>query len=271
MQDILTQISEWLPSTERIAELSRILLILAAAFLIIGFIGKLCFGKNSNLNRALSTAIGILFLYATAVLIHIYNPWNLSRYLSPLPFVAFSGNGLYLFSFAGTRFPVICSQVLSMVTLAFLYNLIDDFMPRGKKLHWLLYRFLTVVMTMALHYVVTWLTHAFLPGSIVSYAPTILLVVFICMLFLGVLKVILGLVLAVVNPFLAAVYTFFFSNKVGRQLSRAAVTTLLLSVFIMVLQYCGYGVISVAAVSLVTYIPVFLVLLILWYVIGVLF
>ena len=271
MQNLLNQLLLWLPSADQIAELARIFLIVAAAFLVIGFIGKLCFGKNSGLNRAVSAAIGILFLYATAVLIRAYDPFGLSRYLSPLPFVAFSGNGLYLFSFQGARFSVICSQVLSMVTLAFLYNLIDDFMPRGKRLYWLLYRALTILMTIALHYVVTWLMNAFLPGSIVVYAPTVLLVIFICMLLLGVLKVLLGLVLAVVNPFLAAVYTFFFSNKIGRQLSRAAMTTLLLSILIIGLRYFGYGVISIATATLATYIPVLAVLLILWYVIGVLF
>jgi hypothetical protein len=268
MQDSLNHLVALLPADLDLSSIVKFLLIFAGIVLIIGFIAKLLFGKNSNLNRSVCAAIGILFIYAITIVIYTFDPADLARLLAPLPYVIFSNDKLYLFVFEGTRLSVICSQALSMVILAFLYHLIDDFMPRGKGLHWLLYRLLTIVMAMALHYVATWATNTFLPAPLLSYAPTALLVILISLLLLGVLKVILGLVLTVVNPIIGAVYAFFFSSKLGKQLSKAVLTTLLLSILIMVLHYLGYSVISVSVASLSAYIPLILILLVLWYIIG---
>lgn len=271
MQDTLNQLTALIPANPDLVAIGKFVLILAVSAFVIGGIAKACFGKESNLNRSVCGAIGILFVYALSIVIYTFDPADLSRFLSPLPYVVFSGDKLYLFSFEGTLFPVICSQILSMVILAFLYHVIDDFMPRGKGLHWFIYRILTIVMSMALHYVVTWAMNAFLPDTLVTYAPTVLLVILIAFFFLGALKVLLGLVLAVVNPFLAAVYAFFFSNKVGKQLSKAVLTTFLLTLLVLLLNYFGYSVISVAQTALSAYIPLVLVLLALWFVISHLF
>ena len=96
----------------------------------------------------------------------------------------------------------------------------------------------------------------------------ILLGILIAMLLLGVLNVILGAVLTVVNPFLGAVYAFFFSNVIGKQLSKAVVTTVVLTVLAVVLEYLGYTVLYIAGPALGTYTPLLIVLLALWYLIG---
>lgn len=268
MQDTLNQLAAIIPADLDLMTMGKFILILAAALFIIGFLAKSLFGKGSDLNRAVSAAIGILFIYAVSIVVYTFNPADLSRFLSPLPYVAFSGDRLYLFSFEGTIFSVICSQVLSLVILSFLYNLIDDFMPQGKRLHWLLYRLLTIIMAMALHYVVNWAMNSLLPSTLATYAPTVLLVILVSLLLLGVIKLLLGLVLAVINPILGAIYAFFFSNKVGRQLTRAVLTTLLLTVLVILLSHFGYSVIPVDEASLGSYIPLALALLLLWYLIG---
>lgn len=269
MENLFSGLSSLLPSNLSLTAMAKFILFFAAAMIVIGFIGRLCFGKKSDLNRSLSAGIGILFIYAVTIVIYSFDPADLSRFLSPLPYVAFSGDYLYLFTFAGVRFQVICSQILSMIVLAFLYNLIDDFMPEGKKLlHWLLYRILTILMAMVLHYVVTWLSNTFLPGPLVSYAPTMLVVVLGVTLLLGALKVLLGLVLAAVNPIIAAIYAFFFSHKLGKQLSRAVLTTAVLSVTVELLRYFGYAAISISGAALLTYLPLIAALLVLWYLLG---
>lgn len=265
MHDTLAKLSQLLPSGLDLNFAVKFMLIFAASVLISGFLFKLLFGKKSELNRALSGAIGILFIYALTIVIYTFDPADLYRFLSPLPYVVFSYESLYLFLFQGTQYSVICSQVLSMIVLAFLYHMLDDFMPEGKGLHWLLYRLLTIVMAMALHYVTTWLFRTYLPAPLVTYAPTVLLIILINFLLMGVLKLILGVILTVVNPILGAIYAFFFSTKLGKQLSRAVMTTMILSILVSVLHAVGLSVISVSAASLCAYIPLVLLLLGLWY------
>lgn len=265
MRDTLANLTALFPSGFDFTSAIKFILIFTVSVLAAGFLFKLLFGKKSELNRALSGAIGILFVYGLTIVIYTFDPADLSRFLSPLPYVVFSYDNLYLFVFKGTHYSVICSQALSMIVLAFLYHILDDFMPEGKGLHWLLYRLLTIVMAMALHYVTTWLFRTYLPGPLVTYAPTVLLIILVSLLLMGFLKLILGVVLTVVNPILGAMYAFFFSTKLGKQLKRAVMTTLILSLLVCGLHSIGYSVISVSIASLTAYIPLVLILLGLWY------
>ena len=88
------------------------------------------------------------------------------------------------------------------------------------------------------------------------------------MLLTGALKLLVGVVLSTVNPLIGALYTFFFATVVGKAITRAVFTTGILAVLIMVLKYMGIAIISIAASALVAYIPLLLLLLILWYVIN---
>lgn len=265
----IDNLTSMIPADLDLAAVLKFLLVFAAGILVLGFLGRAIFGKRSDLNHALSSAIGILLIYVITVVVYTFNPWDLTRFLSPLPFVTFYGDSLALFSFSGAEFTQICTQVLSLVILAFLVNLLDSFIPRGKKvIGWYLYRFLTVVLAMALHYVVTWAFNAFLPGVLVAYAPTILLVVLLGMLLIGVLKAVLGLVLTIANPIIGAIYTFFFASKIGKQLSKAVLTTLILCAVVYLLGYFGFGLVSITPAALKGYIPTLAVLLVLWYLIG---
>lgn len=268
MQYTLNHLSSLIGLDTDLILIGKTLLIGAAVVIIAAFIFKLLFGKNSGLNRVIRAVIGILFFYACMIMIYTFNPAGLAHYIPPLPFLAFSGSDVYLFQFVSSSFPVICSQILSMILLAFVYLVIDDFMPNGVRLYWLLYRILTIIMAMALHYLVTWFLRLFLPAMLVVYAPTVLLAVLIIFLFLGVLKVILGLVLAVVNPLLGGIYAFFFASKLGRSLSRAVLASLILSALVYFVTSLGYYAFSVAPSALITYGPAAAILLLVWFVIG---
>lgn len=264
--DILTSL---LPANIDLASMLRFILIFSFATVFVGLLGRVIFGIRSDLNHALSSAVGILFVYALTIVIYTFAPLHLAQYLAPLPFVTFSGTTLHLFSFTSASFPAICSQILSMLILAFLVNLLDSLIPKGKKiLHWYLLRFLTVLIAIALHILVSWACETYLPGVLVMYAPIILVVVLVSLLLLGLSKVLLGLVLTVMNPIIGALYTFFFATIIGKQLSKSAFTTLVMCVLLYVLEHFGFAVISIAAAALLAYLPLVLVLLILWYLIG---
>ncbi|MBQ7801615.1 MAG: hypothetical protein IJ375_04760 [Oscillospiraceae bacterium] len=252
-----------------LAGMLRLVLIIAVGSLLLGLVGRLVFGKRSGLNHSVSSAIGILFVYAVTIVIYTFDPANLSRFLSPLPFVSFHGEYLLIFSFTGSEFPAICAEILNMVILAFLVNLLDTVIPKGRNvLTWYLLRFVTVVLAMAAQLVVTGLLTAYLPGVLVTYAPIILVGILLVMVLLGVLKALLGLVLTITNPILGAIYAFFFSSKIGKMLGKAVTTTLLLSALVYLLGYLGFGVVSITAAALTGYIPLVIVLLIMWYLLG---
>lgn len=278
-EQTISAFKNYLPSTEELAELVpadvepmsmlKFIGIFAAVSILISLLGRVIFGKRSSLNHSLSSAMGIFFILAVSTLIYIFDPRSLAQYLSPLPYVAFSGDYLVLFSFTGNGFAAICDEVLSMIILAFLVNLLDTFIPKGKNvITWYLFRFLTVLIAMGLHYAVTWASNTYLPGVLVTYAPVILLVLLVLAVLMGLLNVVLSLALTVVNPIFGALYAFFFSTLVGKQLSKAICTTFVLTAVVAILGYFGCTMLCIAGSALAAYIPLLIVLLILWYLIG---
>ena len=96
----------------------------------------------------------------------------------------------------------------------------------------------------------------------------VLIILLLSALLLGALKLLVGGLLAFINPLLAVLYTFFFSNVVGKQLSKAILTTALLTGLVCLLNYLQIGSICIASAALLAYVPLLIIALVLWYVIG---
>lgn len=242
--------------------------VLAVGMLIISILGRVLFGKRSTLNYAVSSAIAILFMYVVNVVVYSTGlKWD--AILSPLPFVSIEGDYLVLFNISTGGFRNICAYMLDLVILAFVMNLLQTFLPKGKKiLSWYFWRLLSVVLAFVAMYFVNMLLNAFVPVGIAQFAPVVLVLLLIAALLLGALKLLVGGMLAFVNPILAILYTFFFSNIVGKQLSKAILTTTLLTALVCLLNYLHIGVVYIAGAALLAYIPLLIIVLVLWYVIG---
>ncbi len=241
--------------------------MLLAALLALALIGRFIFGKRSALSRAVSSAIGILFIYAITIILGGAGE-QFQKFIAPLPFVTMEGDSMVLFNFQAD-YTVVCTQVLSMIILSFLMNLVDGWLPTGKNVVvWMLFRCLAVALGLALHLFVTGLLTQYLPEGLVTYAPVILLAILALMLLTGALKFLVGLVLTTVNPLVAALYTFFFANVVGKQITKAILTTGILAGLIWVLQKIGVMSIAIASAALAAYIPLIILLLLLWYLVG---
>ena len=207
-------------------------------------------------------------MYAATVVLYSLGA-SYQQFIAPLPFVTFTGSQMSLFSFTANDYTVICSELLSMVILAFLANLFEGILPKGKRvLGWLFFRCLTIVLAMAAHLVVTWLFTTYLPQGLVTYAPTILLALLVLLLLVGGLKIVVGAVLATVNPLIGAFYTFFFATVVGKALSKAILTTAILSGIICAMNYFGISTVSIASEALIAYIPFLIILVVIWYVVS---
>lgn len=248
----------------------------AAIILLLGsfalsVLGRLVFGKKSVLKNAASSSIGILFIYAAVVTLESCGT-QLAAWFVPLPFVQIAGSQLNLFDFFNAGYTEICSQVLSMIILAFLVNLADTWLPQTKNIFsWTFFRCLTVVIGYLLYMLAFGLLGKYLPEAIVVYAPVVLLAILLLLLLTGVLKILVGAVLTTVNPIIGAVYTFFFATIVGKQVTKAVVTTAILSGLLIALRYAGVVAISIAASALIAYVPIMIILVLLWYIVGRLF
>ena len=88
------------------------------------------------------------------------------------------------------------------------------------------------------------------------------------MLLTGALRFLLGAILATVNPLIAALYTFFFASIVGKQITRAVLTTAIMAGIVLLLQNMGITALSLLSGALVAYVPFLLLLVLTWYIIS---
>lgn len=241
--------------------------LLLGALLISGVL-RFIFGKKTLIGHAISSSIAIIFIYILMAVILTLIP-TLHWLLTPLPFASFTQTAVSFHTLSGFDYTMVASQLLSMVILSFLVNLLDTWLPNKKNLFsWIFWRCVTVALGLVLHWLVCWLFSRYLPEGIVIYAPVILLVILLVMLMTGALRLVVGAVLTTINPVIAALYTFFFATLVGKQLTKAVLTTGILLGVISLLQNLGMLTLSLASAAMVAYIPFLLLLVLVWYIIN---
>ena len=269
LRSVIRHASSYLPAELDFMAVAQFLLFFAAASLVLGVISRVVLGKRSSLNHSLSSVMAALFVYTITVIVYTFKPWNLDILLSPLPFASFSDHYLIIHPITDLQFTALCTELVSLLILTFLINLVDSVLPAGEGiLSWLLLRLISVLFCFALHLTVGWAFRTYLPNVLVNYAPTILLFSLLAMLLSGIVSLILGLVIAVTNPFLGAMYSFFFSSLVGKQISKAVFTSGIVCGILYLMDHFGLVVILITPAALLTYIPLALVLLVLWFLTG---
>lgn len=269
LSGVLTSARSFVPAQLDLIHIAKFLLIFTAGSLILSLLGRLVLGKRSSLNHSLSSVMAILFIYAVTIVVYTFKPWNLENYLSPLPFVTFFNDYLVVMPVVGIYPTVLAKELLSLIILAFLVNLLDTIIPHGESaLSWFCLRFFTVGLAMVLHLVIHWAFNTYAPDFLVEYAPLVLLILLVSLLVLGFLNAVLGLILTVSNPFVGAVYYFFFSNIVGKQLTKAVFSSGILCVILFLMDRFGYSFVHISVSALSAYGPVACISLVLWFLIG---
>lgn len=268
MEDIMKWLESLVPKGFSMANYFMAIGLVVGAAVVLAGIGRLLFGKKSTLNQSISAAIGILFIYALTIVAHSLG-LKMHDLLAPLPFVALNGENLLIFNFAAADYTAVCGEVLNMIILAFLVNLISNPMPKGKNLFtWLFFRTVSVSGATILYAVATNLITAFVPEGLLTYSPVVLLAILLLMLATGALKLVVGALMATVNPLIAFLYTFFFANIIGKQITKAILTTGIIAALVYGLNYCGIVSIFIGASALTAYIPLLIILLALWFIVG---
>ena len=269
LRDILSAAATAAVASIDVASSFKFILIFTAALVGVGLLVRLLFGNRSDMNHALSSSAGILTVYVLTIILYAFQPRGLEALVSPLPFVTFVNDYLFVTPFHGTGFETLCSQILALIILSFVVNLMDSLMPEGDNpLTWFLSRFLSVILAMGLHVAANWAIEKFLPSLIVYHAPAVLLVVMLSCLLLGFFRLILGIFLTVVNPVLGALYTFFFSSMIGRQLTKSVLSTAVLCGVFYVMDHFSYLIIHISPAALPAYLPLLPGFLVIWYLLG---
>lgn len=268
MDKLLEFVRSIVPQEFQIFDYLQFAGIFVLGFMTIALLGRLIFGKRSTLNHALSAAISILCIYVVNVVVYSTGV-RLQELLSPLPFVSIEGDYLQIVTLIGKDFHQLSPYLLDMVILAFLVNLLDGWLPTGKKLlGWFFFRILSVVLAICLQYIVAMILGIIVPQGLAEIAPTVLMGVLIAALLLGVLKLVVGSALGFINPLLGLLYTFFFANVVGKQLTRAILTTAILTGLVYLLNYLSITAVYIASAALIAYLPLLIIMLVVWYIVA---
>lgn len=263
MDQILDVLRSLVPTGFDLEAFLTAVLVLVVGIFALGLLARLLFGKKSLLNHSISSAISILFIYIVTVVIHSFGV-DLGFLLSPLPFVSISGDYLTL----TVNMSSLSSHLLSMVILSFLANLADSWLPSGKNaFSWFFFRCISVLLAMVLHLIVTAIIAALLPEGLLVWTPRILLWALMLMIVLGALKILFALT----SPLFAALHSFFFSHTVGKMVYKAVLTTAILAAIVYVLNYFGIATVYIASAALAAYVPLLVILLLIWFIIGHLF
>lgn len=263
--EIMTQVQQISVSA---VQYLKFLGILVFGILLISSLARFLFGKEAQVNLAVTSAMEILCVYVVNTVIYALG-LQLQQFITPLPFVTMVEDYLVIFPILSAEFTDICHHVLKLLIIAFLVNLINEFIPKGEHvLTWFLLRIITVVLAVVAIYAAELALNTYLPQGFADIAPTVLLCALVALVLLGSLKVFVGAAMAFLDPIVAALYTFFFSNFIGRALAKAMVSTALLTALVVALNYLGIAVVHIAAAVLTAYIPLLLIVLVLWYIVG---
>ena len=207
--------------------------------------------KMPNTKEGLIAALSILLFCVAYALIHIFKPLGLDDYLVlPLPFLDFQEGNMILMAYEVNEkgwvvIPKLCSNITSMLLLAFLVNQIYAFKPGNLKTPgWLVFRFFSTLIAIGVYYGVHLVLRKFLgripDGSelqhFMRFVPILLLGALISLFLVAWCKKHMGIFQKVINPAFEGMYGFFFTNRFGVQLTRAMATTLILTLFAVSLQ-----------------------------------
>lgn len=241
--------------------LLKTVLIFAVVIFAVGTVIRMILGKGSSLTCAVSACISILLVYLAAILIYLFLPdWRAE--LPQLPFLTVDAQHFALWRLSDLTDSLLYASVLKLGILAFLVNLLEVLLPKGEKFStWYLFRTVTVLAALAGYGALIHFLDGVVPELFTLWAKPLVLGFWAVILLSGVLKVLLSIVLTVMNPIVGALYTFFFSNLLGKQFSKSILTTVILVGVVEALNRLGATQFAFSDFSLAAYGPACLILI----------
>ncbi len=242
--------------------------VIAVGIFAVGAIFRAFLGRGSSLTRSVSAVLNILLIYVSAVMLYRYFP-ALHQLFNSLPFTTMTADHAVLWDVSHLPDLILYPAVLQMSILALLVNTLETFLPRGRSIiTWYLYRTVTAMSALILYFGLYSAVNHFAPKIFDAWAETILIAFWGIILLIGLLKLIFSVLLSIFNPIIGACYAFFFSNLFGKQFTKAILTTIFMVLIIFYLNQFGLTQIIYSEVTLASYGPMSLILLIALYLFG---
>ena len=263
-----------IPTDLSLVSTSTFLLMFSLAIFLIALLSRLFLGKESSLRTSMACGLSMIMMYAICTVIYTFSPRDFTYYLNHLPLGVFGVSDagqkvLVLNTFQQLNIPELCHQIMRIFLLAFLVNQLNNFTPANLKLAgWIVFHLFSLALGIGLYYILDRIIVRFFPFVYSEYTPLILLSLLAISFFAGLLKVILTALMATVSPLIAALYAFFFDNKLGKTISKAIGSTVVIMGFTFTMDYLGYGVIPVGAEVLTAYVPFAACMFLLWVLVG---
>lgn len=229
---VIVPILDFFNNTTLFHNLVIILLVCLALFLVAA-IFRMIFGRKGTAVGAVSATLDIFLLFFLFALL-LSNFPAIEGYSPALPFVSFTTDGIQLPAILGFEQMSFAAELVKLIILAFFFGLAHDLLPKGN--HFLV-RFILQILVCMIVWVGLYLFQRFLaalfPDVIQIYAPVILLILLAILLAVTILKWFFGIILGVSCGFvIGAIYTFFISHIIGKQLTKAVLASFLFLVLL---------------------------------------
>lgn len=241
----------------------QVMLVISALLFFTGIILRVICGRRSSLTKSVVAAMSILFIYVVTVAVNLQNHYEV--FITALPFISLTGDCLSIMNLFGSGVDKVCIELVRMIVLAFLVNLVEDFIPekKGFFIRYLL-RCLVVVGSILAYWLVTELLESILPGFIVNYAPSILLIVMLIMVAGTLLNwiIVIGLSLSLgpIGGICGLIYKFFFDTLIGKKLFKAIITSFIMLVIVYLFNAAGYTEILLLSAQIAAHLPTLIML-----------
>lgn len=244
----------------------------AAVFVLVifgvGAILRAVFGLGSDLTRAVSASLTVCLVYLATILLYVFVP-ELRAYLNHLPFMSVNQERLFLWDIYHLSREMLFGSLLKMAILAFLVNVLESFLPEGRKfITWYLWRCVTVLVALAGYILICMIVERCCPQLFGSWAMYVVLGYWALVLLTGLLKMLMTVVLTALNPVLGGLYAFFFSHAFGKQFSKAILTTLVMAGIVMALNKIGFTQFAFSQFTLAAYGPTCVLVIVVLYLFG---
>ncbi len=114
-------------------DLLKIMCILALGIFSVGAILRALVGRGSPLTRSISAVLNLILIYLSAVVGYVYLP-GLRPWLEKLPFLSLSADHFYLLDPTAMPWELFYTSVLQMSVLALFVNMLESWLPSGRRL-----------------------------------------------------------------------------------------------------------------------------------------
>lgn len=219
------------------------------------------YGKKTLLNQGISSTLGMIFLYFSAILICTY--WAPARKHFSLPFLTITEQTATLVDPTTMSGADVAPVLLKLMILVFLINTADSFCSGGKSFPaWVITEAFSVAVAVGIYLLIVTGIKAITPWLLNRFAivPVMLIIALALMVICA--KFLFTKVITKDNKYYTSMNKFFTANRMGILLTTSSMSFLLSAVLLFVLHIRGQNVVTFESTNRVGLVMIFSMVLV---------